>query len=242
MSTNDKVNQAAKKDPVLYLLYKNLFLIILVGILFTGIGLGIGYLRVKPVYTASKTVILRASVDNVSSSSTDSKNKNDVSLAKRLLPNVAKDLTNERVQEYANEYYTGEGFISRGGVRTEYTEDSFVFKISYSDTDKDAVNAKLDAVIGGFNNYLDIDNADYEVIMAKDLRLVSLQNRASEPTKTYNITTYVILGAAVGVALAVAFVFLRYSLDNTVKSKEDFERLTGVSVLSYINKEQKNEK
>ena len=234
--------EARRQDPVLYLLYKNIFLILLVAILFAGIGLGIGFLRVKPKYTASKTVILRASVDNVTSTSTDAKNKNDVSLAKRLLPNVVKDITNERVEEFANEVYDGDGYISRGSVSTSYTDDSFIFVIRYSDVNASVVNAKLDALIAGFNNYLDVENSDYEVIMAQDLRLVSLQNRPPELSKTYNITFYVVIGAVIGIALSVAFVFLRYSLDNTVKDKDEFERLTDVPVLSYINKKQKGEK
>lgn len=227
------------KDPVFYLIYKNLVLIIIAALICAGIGLGLGFYRVKPVYTASRTVILRASVDNVTASSVDSKNKNDVSLAKRLLPNVAADMKNKRVEEYANETYEGEGRISRGNVATSYSEDSFVFVISYSDTDEKVVNDKLDAVIRGFNNYLDIDNADYEVIMAKNLRLVSLQNRPSDLVKKYDLALYVTVGAVLGIAAAIAFVFVRYALDNTIKSGEDFENLTGVSVISYVNKYQK---
>ncbi|MBO4594766.1 MAG: hypothetical protein J5697_03600 [Clostridia bacterium] len=225
-------------EPFFRIIYKNLFLIIIVTVICAGIALGIGFCFVKPVYTASRTVILRASVENVSSgSATDSQNKNDVSLAKKLLPNVTADLANERVEEYANETYAGEGKIDRKNVETKYTAESFVFVIKYSDTDDSSVNAKLDAIINGFNNYLDVDNADYEVIMAKNLRLVSLQNRPSDLTKKYNIALYVVLGAALGVAASIAFVFIRYSLDNTVKSRETLESLTGAAVISFIDKE-----
>ena len=224
------------KDPVFYLIYKNLLFIIIAAIVCAGIGLGFGFYKVKPVYTASRTVILRASVDNVTYSVSDSKNKNDVALAKRLLPNVVADIKNKRVEEYANERYAGKGKISRGSIATQYSDDSFVFVIKYSDTDEKTVNEKLDAVIYGFNQYLDIDNADYEIIMAKNLRLVELQNRNSDLVKKYNIVLYVTVGAALGIAAAIAFVFIRHALDNTVKSRDVFESLTGVTVISYIDK------
>lgn len=237
MEEKKQVKENQKQNSVFLLIYKNLLVIILVTVLFALCGLALGFYKVKPVYTASRTVILRASVDNVTASSSDAKNKNDVSLAKRLLPNVAKDLTNEVVERFANETYTGEGTISRRSVVTEYHDDSFVFVIKYSDTDKNTVNDKLDAVIKGFNNYLDIDNLEYEVIMAKDLRLVSLQNRPADLSKSYNLAGYITIGAIIGLVVAILGVVLIYSLDNTIKEREELESITGVSVLSYINKE-----
>ena len=222
-------------SPVLRLIYKNLLLIIILTVLCAGLGLGFGFYRVKPVYTASKTVILRASTDNATSTE-DAQNKNDVSLAKRILPNVAADLKSTRVEEYANETYAGEGKIDCDNVSTQYSDDSFVFVIRYSDTDQQTVNDKLDAVIRGFNNYLDVDNADYEVIMAKDLRLISLQNRPSDLAKKYRIAWYVVGGAVLGMAIAFGYVFIKHALDNTVKSKETLETLTDSALLSVIDK------
>ena len=48
-----------------------------------------------------------------------------------------------------------------------------------------------------------------------------------------------LLGAAIGVALAVLIVLLKHVADNTVKDKEEFEALTGVSVISYVEKDKK---
>ena len=87
--------------PILHLLYKNLLLIVMITVLCALLGLGYGLLKVKPVYTATRTVIFRASVEEGSSSTTTT----NVSLAQKYLPTVESLIKSPDMVKKANLKY-----------------------------------------------------------------------------------------------------------------------------------------
>lgn len=233
----ENTNETNTGFSVFRVLVKKLPLIIIIAVLFTVAGLLLALFTVKPIYTATRTVILRTSTSEFESGASTT---NDITLAKMLLPNVSEQLTGERVQKYANQRYEkktekDDGVLCKN-VSTSYGEDTLIFKISYSDYDENLVEAKLVAVIDGFNDFLAVENGNLQIIMAENVRLVNLENRASDPTVSYNYVLYILGGALIGLVIAVVIVLLRSLFDNTVKNKEEFEQATGVPVISVIEK------
>ena len=128
MQENKSVNEL--NIPILNILYKNLVLIIMSTILFALVGLGYCLLKVPPQYVASRSVILRTTMNDTSASQLS----NQAALAKIYLPNVAKLIKSPDVVKEVNEKYgNGEESLSRGAIGVIYGEKSLIFTITYTD-------------------------------------------------------------------------------------------------------------
>ncbi|MBR2448586.1 MAG: hypothetical protein IKB30_00530 [Clostridia bacterium] len=226
--------ETEKSIPVFKLLYKNLLLIVMVTVLFALIGLGYSVMRVQPTYTATRSVILRTEMDK----NTTNRLPNETSLAKLYLPSVAKLIKSPAVVEKVNEAYTTEGEkITRGAISVSYGEQSFIFSISYTDKSADLAQEKLDVLIETFSNSEEFKAG----VQASEVKLIHTQ-RQSTVTKATSYVKFAALGGVAGLVIAVAAVFLVYVLDNTIRDKVEFEELTGVDVIAYINKEKPKKK
>ena len=233
--TNLVENEQEKPQSVLRLfkvLYKNLVLIIMGMILFGLMGYGYAYLNVKTVHTASYSMILRTVVDPTPTGSTAI---NNASLAKIYVEVLSPAVKSAEVIERANEIYNVDETktaISGGSASVSTNERSFIFKISYSDYDAKIAAEKLDALIISMSEKL----PDYSV--AENIKLIKVQNGASYSSSNASMT-YIILGVGAGFVFAVLIAFIRHFADNTVKNKEEFEELTGVSVWSHLGRKKK---
>jgi capsular polysaccharide biosynthesis protein len=69
----------------------------------------------------------------------------------------------------------------------------------------------------------------YELV--KDTNGVSLTTEGS-------LVKSVIIFVIIGFVLSALIIYLKTLLDNTVRDKEEFETLTGVSVIAYIDKQE----
>ncbi|MBQ7236739.1 MAG: hypothetical protein IJX03_06280 [Clostridia bacterium] len=229
--------ETERSIPVFKILYKNLLLIVMITVLCALIGLGYSVMRVKPTYTATRSVILRTTMnENTSSNLT-----NEASLAKLYLPNVAKlikspDVVNEVNEVYAASANEGEK-VKRGAISVYYGEQSFIFSISYTDRSPELAQEKLDVLIETFSN-----SSKFQAgIQADQAKLIHTQKQ-STVTKSNSYVKFTAIGAIAGLVIAVAVVFVMYLLDNTVRDKAEFEELTGVDVIAYINKEKPKKK
>ena len=84
-----------------------------------------------------------------------------------------------------------------------------------------------------------IDTVSDEIskyIKAEDVKLIHTQ-RDSDVTKTEYYTNYTVIGLVSGLVISMVIVFLIYALDNTVRSKSEFEEMTGMSVVAFIDKD-----
>ncbi|MBQ3219179.1 MAG: hypothetical protein IJB32_01130 [Clostridia bacterium] len=223
------VETVSSDNPASFLkvLYKNLILIVLITVLCGLCGVLYSIINVKPVYKASRSVILRTAVDINEEGTTAS---TDATLAKIYLPDVEKALKAPNVIKYANELYNVEGEkLSSGRVSVNYGSDSLIFSISYTDLDGEKAEAKLNALIDAGAERLK------GLIEAKDVTLISVQENADiSVSNAFN--KYIVFGVFIGVAISFAIVLIRYALDNTVKSKTEYEYLTGVNVIAVIDK------
>jgi capsular polysaccharide biosynthesis protein len=220
--------QITTNSPNLFfrVLYKNLVLIILITVFCGLMGTMYSIFKVKPVYTASRSVILKTSV-----------NENDiptvqgsVTLAKMYLHQVEEAMYSPNVIAAATEKYgVKKGRLSAGAVSVSYGDTSLIFEVSYSAASEKEAKEKLAALIDASSERL------IDIIKADDVALVNVQ-RDADISVSSAFNKYVVLGVAVGIVLAVGVVLLKYALDNTVKSKSEYEYLTGVSVVAVIDK------
>ncbi len=217
---------------LLKILYKNLVLIVMMAILFGLMGYGYAHMKVRTVHTASYSMILRMDVGGTVTGATAI---NNASLAKIYVEILQNAVKSSDVIEIANDVYNQEedkGKIYGSSASVSTSEKSFIFKISYSDYDKEQATEKLDAVIVGLSEKLPIYTE------ASDITLIKVQNGASYSSSNGSFR-YIVLGAGLGAILAVAGVFIKHFADNTVKDKDEFEEATGVTVWSHLGKKKK---
>lgn len=121
------------------------------------------------------------------------------------------------------------GKFNAKNVGMDYKETSLIFTLSYTDKNENFACAKLDVLVDTIAENL----GDY--VQAANVTLISTQHE-NDVSISFNRAKFVILGAGVGLFATVTIVLLAYALDNTLKSKEELAEITGVDVLSMIEK------
>lgn len=218
-----------KPYPFFRILYKHKIMIILVTVLCMLLSVAYCAAYVKPVYTASSSVILRMSVGEATAGNVTS----NASLAKLYLPDVAKIIESPLVISKANERYENKG-ISAGSINVEYGEESMIFTISYSDVSDKVAAEKLVTIITCASEELAAG-----AVEAEDVSLISTQNEI-DISVNEGFMKYILLGTAAGIVLSILLSILIYALDTTIVDREEFEDIARVPVLSYISKVKKN--
>ena len=217
-----------KITPLWKVLYNNVWLIIIATIVCALFGFIANVVFSKPIYTATQEVMLRMEIKE----SSTNQSSDNATLAQTYLEDVSNTITGgSDLEKIANESYGYASEIRKENISVTVGEKSMIFFISYNDYDKQLAKEKLEQVIDAAEVVLDKENT----IEAENISLVRTMNSItiSKSTKT---TTYVAVGAVVGLVLSVMFAILANMFDNTVKDIDEFEEMTGTSLLSHVEK------
>ena len=191
-------------------------------VLGAALGLGIALVKDKKVYTQTKSVIVIAIMNNKSTYAS-------ITLTKNLSNNISTLITSPVFIDKANEIHGGSDtdriVPSAIGVSGK---ESMVFTISYSDYDKEIAEKKLDDYIKAVKEEI---NAGY--LPANEVIINEIDNEPSTSVSN-RFAKCILLGLVGGLVLGFAIAFLIYLFDNTVDSKTELERLTGTTVIAYI--------
>ena len=156
---------------------------------------------------------------------------NEAILGKIYLTNVAMLLKEPLFVDNANEIYhenaDATGKISGSKISVDSKQKSLIFKIRYTDSSNEFMNEKLNAIIASANINLN------GKIMANNPSLKILQ---SDVTINENVKVVkdCLLGFLIGGVVAFALIYLVFVMDNTIKDKEELEKITGVVCLSHV--------
>ncbi len=218
---------------LLFLLKKNLILIVAV-ILIT-VAAGFWYsTTVKPTYTARCTVKVKASLKS------ESFGYNDITLSKVVLPTLSEMLKTDIVVNEANKLYKengNEGYINAYSIGMSYGEDSEIIKIFYTDADANVAKVKLETVFNALSNIVDEPAEEGSTSASKYFEYkVEIKNLTTNYSITKNTSQNTIIkwSLLAGVCIAAVIVFLRFILDDTITTKDELERVTGVKVFAFI--------
>lgn len=148
---------------------------------------------------------------------------------------------NELSDSYVVDGNTARKHYSKSAIRvsaekTEELETSFYFTISYTDGTYQEAADKAKILSYAFDKesakkvsgdqFMYFDGIEVEMTNAGTIGVSSNSNK----------TRTIMLFGIIGVALALLIVYLKSLLDNTVKSSEDIEEITGVSNFSHIGR------
>ncbi len=224
-----------KTVPILKILAKSWLWIVLFTVLCTLVGLFYSVSQVPPTYTASRSLILRTEIHDAEY---NSQSANQANLAKNYFVTVEKLIKSPKLVKEVNENNAEKGLtVSSSAIGITYGESSLIFKVSYTEKTKDLAEKKLNALIETFSQ----SNTIKQGIMADDVQFIHTQ-KGCDTVENNSHTKYTVIGGVVGLVLSVGVAFIVYLFDNTVRDRQEFEELTGVSVIAYINKEKPKKK
>lgn len=228
---NNEFTQRSPISSLLRVLYRNVWLVILLIAIGLGVGIAFGKARVKPTYTARCAVMLATSLDPSSQNSNSA--STDMSHAKIYLPTVRSTVSAPITIDKANEIYSGDDLVDAGNIRVTVDSDSStcIFTVSYSDVDAELAKNKLESVISA----TDIILNEQPVLSAGEANIISLQSEYTV-TVSESISRYVFLGVGVGAISAIIIVLMKFAFDNKIKDAEELEELVGADIISMIEK------
>lgn len=222
---------------LMLLLWRNVILIAVITILATICGVGYA-MSIKPTYTATRSLIVKAS--NNSSLNNDSNNYNDITVATKELPTIAEFFKKNVVLSAAQAEYDGQGnggAISAGAMSVKYDTTTRFLTISYTDTDSNVAAQKINAIIKAGTDVVEEKNVDgTSKYFNVSIELMVADGNEASVVMNLKRTTYVVIAFILGLVIAVGIVLIRYFMDDTIKNKEELERISGVKMLAYLEK------
>ncbi len=159
---------------------------------------------------------------------------------------VAKDVNTKSIEkEFGNEdgryiYVSSEDYASvnyYSGSISVWSQEGLPFiYISFTTTTPGAVaKITLTQIINSLQNVANMGNGlggnQFENLAGK---VAVFEEACNAYSIAYNNPTTPIIGVALGVIISAVIILLVYKLDDTVKTKEELERLTGALFITYI--------
>lgn len=204
--------------------------IVFITLIFMVVGIVYSYFFITPEYTAATTLVL------VQSSSADSKT-GESSI-------TSTDLTmNSKLVSTYSELIKRDAILGQVAKNLNISQDEIsVLK------DKISVNSVKDTEIIEITvknkdpNYAtEIANEIAKVFSEKIVEIFNISNtylldRAKAPTEPSNVNHIkdITIFAFIGIVIASIYVLIGNMLDNTIKTEEDIEKVTGLVVLAAI--------
>lgn len=214
---------------IFYMFWNRKIQIICIVVLFFLLGIFYTTNMVQPNYNSSTTLILAKVETNTNNS--ESITQTELTLNQKLVSTYSELVKSKSVlREVINNLdvnITEEKLASN--VSISLVNNTELIKITVSNEDPKAATNIANEIAKVFSK---------KVSEIYNINNVHVVDRAEEPKEPYNINHIkdIIMVVAVGIVAAAGYVFIANLLDTTVKTAEDIERHTKLTVLSSIPK------
>lgn len=210
---------------LLLILRANVFIIVAIIVIAALVGI-VYYTTEKPEYSARQSLIVRC---------VNSNGENSMSTAN--LNTIVESCKQTVVIEEANRlYFGGEGsedfaiFSSNVNVSYNSEQTSYYIYISYTDSDREEAAKKAECLVEAAKT-VGAKLASEGLSMT-----VTFMDVNENPDISVQSNGKLVLALCIvaGIIVAVLVVLFRYLLDDTVKTKEELERITGTKVFAFL--------
>ncbi len=213
---------------------KNIIFLILIMFVCSAIGFTYALVFKRTTYTVSTTAVVQVdAIEGVTNPTEQTKYSYSVYLAKQCKAilknkNMAKRAQLEGIK------------INVGALNVEYEDEHFNIEITYQISGKGEEPKKQ--LVDSLNDYLDycvayVNNVDNENNIWKTLagRIYVEDAMAQNVSTNTGKTTTILISIIIGLVLSVLFVLLAYITNDSVKTKEDVEEITGSFVIASVS-------
>lgn len=261
MDTEKREEQGLSLSDLLFLVKRNIIMVIIVTMVFIIVGAVYGFKIKKPTYTATTTAIVYVDTSAGGNNPTMANNFSYATyftstFSSFIKSNPVLSVTSETLKEkYSYNNITRDYLKSCVSVSTE--TNSLILTINAKVSSRDdtkgremarhIANTVIDSAIQEANKYkyddngniiLDKDgNPEYQYKVLAD-KLVVMEKVESNHDVTYRrgALTTILISFLIGLVLSFIIILIKYLTDDTFTSKESFEEVTGINVLSIIGK------
>lgn len=179
---------------------------------------------ITPKYKATSTIYILSRTTSITSIA-------DIQLGDRMATDfeiiaTTRELLEKVIEE--NGFDTTYGQL-RGQISVENPESSHMLRITVTDTDPEMAAVLSNAVADELREEIaEIMNTD----KPSSVEQAVTPSGPSSPSRSRNT----MIGAAIGLVLALAIIIIRYLMDDTIQSDEDVKKYLGLDTLAQFPK------
>lgn len=231
METNKSTDEIEiNLGEIFALLLHKVWIIILAAVVCGAVGFLYSYFLITPQYQSTTKVYI------LNKQNSTSVTYSDVQLSTTL----SKDY-----EQLVTSRYVIEGVIKQ--LNLDETYESLVEKVSATNTDDTriiaitVINPDPEQAQKVANAVRDL--AAQHITQVMDIEAVNVVDSANLPTSPVSpsVPKWTLIGAVIGIIIAVAVVVIQHLLDDSIKSSEDIEKYLGISTLALIPMNQAEE-
>ena len=204
---------------ILRMLLSKIWVIIVSGVAVGIIAFSITELAITPQYQSSiKLYIINrqnGSTTTLSDIQSSTQLVQDYKVLVTSLPVVEQVIRNLELD------MTSDELVSK--IKCEIESDSRVLQVTVTERAKNIVDAVADISANQITSVMQIEGVN----------VIEYGRVATEPSSP-NVKKNTLLGAAVGIVLAIAVLVVNFILDDTIKTSDDVEKYLGITNLSLI--------
>ena len=216
-------------EDIIYALKKRWKMILSVTIVFTLIAGAVSFFVIKPKYEAKVKVF----IGKEETAGEDSAyNGNDIAMYQKLMKTYAeiiktKDSTKLALKKIGQD--DSQKNVNRilGGLTVSPSADTQIMEVKYTTINKTEILPVLNSITNVF-----IDKSE-ELITNGNVQIIEKAEAPENPVSP-NKALNVIIGFMLGLMVAIGLAFLLEYLDNTVRTKDELEKLLDLPVVGTI--------
>ena len=214
---------------ILSILWERKFEIIILVLVFTILGALFSYTLIEPEYTSYTTVLLT----QVNDKTTDSEKKitqTDLTLNSNLVPTYSELIKSKailtRVIDSLNISGLTESDLRKNISVTSITNTEMI-KIAVTNNNPNYAETIANKIAEVFSDKIE------DIYKINNVYVVDKAEASIDPSNI-NHPRDIIIAGAIGIAFAICYALVVNMIDNTVKTEEDIEKLTGLMILASI--------
>ncbi len=221
VQANDEVEIDLKE--IMFLLLDRLIVILLVGVLAAGLAfLGTKFL-ITPKYQSTTSIYIMNQNDESKVNASDYTTSNFMTKDYEELI-TCPPVMEQVIADLDLDFSVG---VLESMITIENKQDTRILYITVTDTDPARARQIADAVRA--TSAVKIK----DIMKIEDVNTVSSANLSSSPVSP-NVFKNMIIGAALGIIIAIAVIVIMHITDDTIKSPDEIEKYLGISTLATI--------
>ncbi|WP_297518492.1 Wzz/FepE/Etk N-terminal domain-containing protein [uncultured Clostridium sp.] len=218
-------------EDIMYALKKRWIMILSITVAFTLAAAALSFFVIKPKYEAKVKVFIGKEETKGNASNYDN---NDIAMYQKLMKTYAeviktKDATKSALGKIGQA--TTQNNVNRvlSGLAVAPSADTQIMEVKYTTTTKSEILPVLNSITEMF-----IDNSE-DLIPNGNIQIIEKAEMPESPISPNKVLN-TIIGFMLGMMVAIGIAFLLEYMDNTVRSKDELEKLLDIPVLGNIPK------
>lgn len=194
------------------------------------IGVVYSYFFITPIYTSKTDLVLVQSSSSVSQTGDSTITTTDITMNSKLVSTYSEIIKKNTVlgQVASNLNISDEKIESlKNNIAVKAVSDTEIIEITVKDVDPNFATEVANEIAKVFSE---------KIVEIYNISNIYLLDRAEAPTEPSNVNHMkdIVIFAFIGLVISAVYVLIGNMLDNTVKTEEDIEKLTGLVVLTSI--------